>query len=448
MASIGQALGGLKGRRQDFAVEALSQVLRPAWVTEALTATGRESRRQRKLPAALTLWCTVLMGVFRQLSCANLLEKLHAAVGTLDLWGLTAPPCTSALTKARDRLGVAPLRYLFELATRRWCAGRGGRRFHGLGVVAIDGSTAKLPHPPANSRRFGRPGASRGRSAFPQLRLVALLDIGTRVVTHVAFGRYRKGELTLAASLLPAVSAGTLLLADRLYFAAHLLWPLHHEQGAEFVVRAKRTHQARRVRRLGPDDELVEVPIAWAARQRADLPRTWLLRRITVRRGRGKKRIVLLTSLLDPGIAPTEIAALYRERWDEELAFDEIKTHLCGYATVNRPVLFRSHTPDRVEQELYALLLAYNALRRVMVAAARVARHDSRRLSFVGALERTRDALTEMLRLPTSYLPERYERLMHAIGRGEVPLRPGRRYPRKVRVKMSNFQCKGSRRAS
>lgn len=447
MSSIGQRADGLKGRRQVFSVEALSQVLRPEWVAEALEATGGGTVRRRKLPASLTLWLTVLLGVFRQLSYANLLEKLHAALGTLDLWGLAAPPCSSALSKARDRLGVAPLRYLFELATRRWCAGHGGRRFHGRRVVAIDGSTAKLPDTPANSRRFGRPGASRGRSAFPQLRLVGLLDVGTRVLTHVAFGRYRKGELTLAESLLSAVSAGTLLLADRLYVAANLLWPLHHAQGADFVVRARRKHQARVVRRLGPDDELVEIPISRHARQRADLPRTWIVRRITVRRGRGRPRVVLLTSLLDPQIAAGEIAALYRERWDEELAFDEIKTHLCGYATVNRPVLFRSHTPARVEQELYALLLAYNALRRVMVVAARVAQGDARRLSFVGALERLRDALTEMLRLPTSYLPERYERLLHAIGRGHVPLRPGRRYPRAVRVKMSNFRCKRSRRA-
>lgn len=446
MANIGQALGGLKGRRQDFAVEALSQVLRPAWVVEALEATGRDSKRRRKLPAALTLWCTVLMGVFRQLSCANLLEKLHAALGTLDLWGLAPPPCTSALTKARDRLGVAPLRYLFELATRRWCAGRGGRRFHGRRVVAIDGTTAKLPDTPANSRRFGRPGASRGRSAFPQLRLVALLDVGTRVLTHIAFGRYRKGELTLAESLLPAISRGALLLADRLYFAANLLWPLHHEQGVDFVVRCRRKHQARVVQRFGPDDELVELPISWHARQRADVPKQWRLRRITVRRGRGKKRVILLTSLVDPQITAGEIAELYRERWDEELAFDEIKTHLCGYSTVNHPVLFRSHTPERVEQELYALLLAYNALRRVMVVAARVGRDDPRRLSFIGAVERTRDALTEMLRLPTSYLAERYERLLHAVGRGQVPLRPGRRYPRAVKVKMSNFRCKGGRR--
>ena len=119
MASIGQALGGLKGRRQDFAVEALTQVLRPAWITEALTATGRQSRRQRKLPATLTLWCTVLLGVFRQLSCANLLEKLHAAVGLLDVWGLAAPPRTGLPARIANAKDTAP-----------WCRRSGCRPRH------------------------------------------------------------------------------------------------------------------------------------------------------------------------------------------------------------------------------------------------------------------------------------------------------------------------------
>lgn len=328
-------------------------------------------------------------------------------------------------------------------------AGLKGRRRRKLPApLTLWGTAAKVPDTTANSRRFGRPPASRGRSAFPQLRLVALLDLGTRVVIAFAFGRFRIGELTLAARVLPAVPRGALRLADRLYYAANLLWPLRHEQGVEFVIRLRREHRARRLRRLGPDDELVELPISWYAQERVAVPSRWTLRRITVRLGRGRRPVVLLTSLTDPRIGAGAIAALYRERWDEELVSDEIKTHLCGVATVNHPVLLRSHTPERVEQELSALLVAYNAIRRVMVAPAAHAVVRAPRLSFVGAVERLRDAVTEMLRLPTGHLAERYERLLHAIARGVVPWRPGRRYPRAMRVKMSNYRCKGSRRAS
>ena len=123
---------------------------------------------------------------------------------------------------------------------------------------------------------------------------------------------------------------------------------------------------------------------------------------------------------------------------------DEWKTHLCSCTTVNRPVVFRSEAPERVEQEWFALLLAYNAIRRVMCEAAATAGVEPHRLSFTGALERTRTAIQEMSCSPTTLLPMRYKRLLASIAQVIVPDRTGRRNPRVVKIKMSKFRVKCS----
>jgi hypothetical protein len=167
---------------------------------------------------------------------------------------------------------------------------------------------------------------------------------------------------------------------------------------------------------------------------------------ISYRPAGGKEPIRLFTTLIDESITRDELATLYHERWEEETVIDEIKTHLCGCQTVNQAVVFRSRTPPRVEQEWYGLLLAYNAVRKLMSAAACAVELCPCRLSFTGAVERLREAAYEMMRLPLRQLPARYARLLMQVGRAIVPERPGRKNPRAVKIKMSKFPLKRSRR--
>ena len=159
---------------------------------------------------------------------------------------------------------------------------------------------------------------------------------------------------------------------------------------------------------------------------------------------------------LAPGIVAVEDKGY---RLYIETIFDEIKTHLCECpegrvlwrsgprgATVNRPEVFRSKTPDRVVQELLGMLTTYNAIRKTMHEAARRKELDPRRVSFPSATERVREATYEMLRLPTARLSARYEQMLTAIARVVVPKRPGRRFPRAVKIKMSNYPLKRRRR--
>lgn len=440
MSCIARTVRSLERVPENFTVEALATVLPQAWVREAVAASARQSRRQRLLPAVVTVWMVTLLGLFRRLSYVNLLEMLFESGLGQGLWK-QSPPCSSALTKARDRLGCAPLKCLYERSARAWQSQTAGRDFHGRRVFAMDGSSMKVPDTPENRAYFGAPGVTRGRAAYPQLRLVGLRDVGTRLYRAIRFGPYKSAEVPLAHSLIDEVESGSIVLMDRNFHSAALLWDLHETKAVDFVIRIRRNIRCRVVERLGEGDAIVEV--ALNRRARLDLPKTWILREITYQPPRGGPTIRLFTSLLlAEEISRDEIIALYPERWEEETGYDEIKTHLCECTTVNRPVVLRSKLPQRIEQELYGLLVAYNAVRVTIALAATIADCPPRRVSFTAALERIREAVRDMMQAATLRLAERYHRLLTAITRVLVPLRPDRNNPREVKVKQSRYPVK------
>lgn len=444
MKYVARILGGLDRERQIPAVEALAEVLPPSWVMDAVNESGRASVRTRLLPAELTAWLVVLLGLFRRLSYANLLAMLYDASWMPWRGAMDAPPTTSALTRARDRLGVEPLESLFDRSASEWLARCKGRYLCGHRLFALDGSCVIVPDSAKNRDYFGAPASTRGRTGYPQLRLVALVDIGTKLVSAHRMGPFRQGEMTLAKQLLPDVPSGAFVIMDRLYYCFEFLWNLRTARDSHFIVRLKCDIQTKRIDRLGKNDHLVEIALPRALeREGSDLPATWTLREITYRPKGSKEDIRLLTSWLDPRDLPTsEVAALYHERWLAETSFDAIKTHQCACAVVSRPTALRSLTPERICQELLGLLLAYNIVRVVIAQAAKVQKIPPTRLSFTAAVERIRDAVRDMMQLPTSRLIDRYTRLLTSIGREAVPKRPGRCFPRAVKVKMSKYPVK------
>jgi hypothetical protein len=313
----------------------------------------------------------------------------------------------------------------------------------------LDGSTFKTPDTVENYKHFGKPGTGRGRAAYPQMRAALLVDLGLRVIEAERHGPYTACEMQLARELLSAIPAGSLLLLDRPFLAYDFLWDLH-ARGADFVVRVPHHSKPRLLERLGPGDAIVAVRIPRDyRRERPDMPRTWVLRMISYRPAGSKETIRLFTTLVkETEITAEEFAALYHERWEEETVIDELKTHLCGCQTVNQAVVFRSRTPQRVEQEWYGLLLAFNAVRKTMSAAAQTTHACPCRLSFTAAVERLREAACEMMRLPAQRLPARYARMLAQIARAVVPERPGRSNPRAVKIKMSKYCLKRSARVA
>ena len=308
------------------------------------------------------------------------------------LWGADAVRVAgrSGISQARSRLGEAPLRRLHERLVRPVATPATKGAWHrGWRLVSLDGSCLDVADTAENSAAFGRPGASRGESAFPQVRFVALVENGTHVLCGARLGRFADGETTLAREALAALRPGMLCLADRQFFG-HALWREAAASGADLLWRVKRNLRLPRETRLADGSYLSTVyPSEKDRRHGANGVRVRAIEYRLEGVADAGPLYRLVTTLLDPAEVPAaELAALYHERWEIEGALAELKTHLRGAR-----VVLRSKTPELARQEFWGLLLAHFAIRGLMHEAALRADEDPDRLSFLHAVRVVRRKL-------------------------------------------------------
>ncbi len=249
-------------------------------------------------------------------------------------------------------------------------------------LISLDGSTLDVADSAENEEAYGRPGASRGSSAFPKIRFVGLLENGTQVLWAAQMAAYATDEITLAQQVVPALQKGMLCLADR-FFPSYQLWQTAAKTGAALLWRTRQNARLEIDRRL-PDGSYLSRLYA-STSDRRNQRQAIVVRAIDYRlKDMPKAEPVyrLITTILDPKQAPAqELAALYHERWEIETALDELKTHLRG-----AQIVLRSKTPELVKQEFYGLLMAHFAIRGLMHEAALEVDQDPDRLSFVHAV--------------------------------------------------------------
>lgn len=417
--------------------EMFSRALDPHWVADALQATGTATVRRRKLPAEQVVWIVIGMGLFRDRSIQEVVHHLDLVLPQTSAPTRRTVVTSSAVVQARDRLGAAPLADLFDRTATHWAGAAADlHRWHGLAVYGVDGSVLRVADTPENESTFGRPRSGRGSAGYPQLRLVVLMVLRAHLLAAICLGPWSVGEVTLAEPLWAKLPDRSLTILDRGFLSYALLHRLA-TGGSErhWLIRAKSQLKWHAVRRLGPHDQLVHITLPRRAR-RADpqLPETLLVRAVRYQR-RGFRPQTLLTSLLDPGAYPAaELAALYHERWELELGFDEIKTH-----ALEREESLRSRVPERVLQEVWGLAIAYNLVRLHMAQVAQRAGVSPCRISFRHALLLMRGFwLTAWVTRPGN-LPHRLEGLHQELALLILPPRRPRRYPRAVKIKMSNY---------
>src|SRR3954467_7341435 len=223
-----------------------------------LSDTGKQSQRYRQLPARLVIYYVMALVLFAQASYGEVLRCLLEGVRWLHLKGeSTALASKSAITKARIRLGVAPLKELYERVARPLAEpGLAGAFYRGLRLVSLDGPTILVPDEPELEQRFGRPSSSRGPGAFPQARLLALMESGTHAIFAAAIGRYDTSEVALAPALLERLRPGMLCLAG---FVGLELWQAARAPGADLLWRVKSNQKFPCHRRL-PDGSSLSRP--------------------------------------------------------------------------------------------------------------------------------------------------------------------------------------------
>jgi hypothetical protein len=306
-----------------------------------LQRTGRRSRRHRRLPAAAVAWLVVAMGLFADLSIPQVWRRLHPSADEPE-------PADSAFTQARPRLGVAPLRLLFEACARPMATHQTvGACYHGWRLMGLDSTALDLPDTPAHARAFGRPGTARAPGAFPQIRLLALCELGTHAICGLGLTPCRRNEQVMAPALLDLLEPG-LLLWDRGLFSYDLIRRAL-ASGAHLLARVQARLTLAPLRRLADGSyPAMLYPSAQTRRHGRDglAVRVIEYTHDDPRRPGCGERHRLPTDMLSPEDLPAAEAPLvYHERWEEALALDEIKTPLSG-----REVPVRSKTPAGVVQ--------------------------------------------------------------------------------------------------
>jgi hypothetical protein len=369
-------------------------------VKAILAATGTTSLRQRDLPAHVVVYYVIALALYMQSSYREVLRCLLEGVQ----W-LLGPSARirvagrSGISQARTRLGSEPFRRLHDSLVRPVAveATRGGwyRRWR---LVSLDGSTFDVADTAANVAAFGRPSASRGSSAFPQVRFVSLVESGTHVLFGSQMGACTTGEITLARAALGWLGAGMLCLADRNFFGFEL-WREAHHSGADLLWRIKKNLRLPREHQLADGSYLSTIYASDKDRRaRRDGVRVRVIEYTLAGVPEAEPLYRLVATILDPEVAPArELAALYHERWEIETALAELKTHLRGAR-----IVLRSKTPDLVTQEFYGLLLAHFAVRGLMHEAALKANEDPDRLSFLHSVRVIRRKLPGFVLIPPS----------------------------------------------
>ena len=372
-------------------------------VQEALLSTGRVNERERDLPAHVMVYYAMALALYADASTREVLRCLLEGVRWLgDPAAREEPAGWSGISQARTRLGAEPLEALYRsrvapIAT----SATPGAWYRAWRVMSLDGTTLDVGDTAANRETFGAPASARGANAtgaFPQVRVVGLLETGTHVLCAAQLGAYATGKVTLAADVVSALTPDMLCLADR-GFLGFDLWQQAAATGAALVWRVK---ASQRLPVLEPfADGSYRSELRWNSHcrstDRAPIPVRVLAYTLDGAPD-ANATYRLVTSLLEPTRAPaSELAALYQERWEIETAFDEFKTHLRGAQRV-----LRSKTPALVRQEAWGFLLAHFAIRALMHEAALGALPQARdpdTLSFTHAVRVIRRTLPHLAAL-------------------------------------------------
>jgi hypothetical protein len=371
-----------------------------AKVDAVLKQTKRTSVRERDLPAHVVVYYVIALALYMRSSYREVLRCLLEGVQwLLDPSVSIKVAGKSGISQARSRLGPEPVKALYETVVapiaQRQTKGAWFRQWR---LMSLDGSTLDVADTVENDSAFGRPGASRGKSAYPKLRFVALLENGTHVLCAAQMDKYATDELTLAKSVVPALRKGMLCLADR-FFPSYTLWQTAAKTGADLLWRTRKNARLDVDERL-PDGSYLSR-IYPTTSDRRNERKGIIVRAIDYHLDQvpdAEPIYRLITTILDHTHAPApELAALYHERWEIETSLDELKTHLRG-----AQIVLRSKTPELVQQEFYGLLMAHFAVRALMHEAALRTDEDPDRLSFLHAVRVVQRRMPRSVAIPPS----------------------------------------------
>jgi hypothetical protein len=379
-------------------------------VDVAVAAHGAGAKRSGgTLPPHVVAYLTMGLCLFGEDDYEEVAVKVTGSLSRFGCWDASwRAPTSSGISQARKRLGQAVMADVFEgVATPVATAETRGAWLRGWRLLAIDGFDVDLPDSDANVEVFGYAGSGANRSAYPKARVVALAECGTHAFLAAEIGAWSTGEKTLAGRLYPRLQGDELLTADRNFYSFDA-WSSAVATGAALLWRAPTQLRLPVVEVLGDGtytSVLIDPGIRGARRERVlaaaraggrlDPAQAHLVRVVEYdvpdRDGNGTGELIaLITTITDPGDARAdELAAAYHDRWEEETANDQLKTHLRGPGR-----LLRSKLPELAHQEIWAWLTVHHALAALIAQAAEAADIDPDRISFTRTLRLVRRTAT------------------------------------------------------
>jgi hypothetical protein len=417
----------------------LTQVVSTAVVREVLEKTDRDNPRACLLSHEVTTWLVLAMGVLTDLPIRSVYQHARRLQPGDPL------PTRGALCLARQRLGVAPLRALFHRVVRPLTDDQlPGSTFGGLRLVGIDGTKLDVPDTAANEAAFGRPSGGRGDGAFPQVHKVSLVELGSRAELAFVVKPCHRNEAVIAWGLRRHVGPGMLLLADREFFGFPL-WQAYLARGCQLLWRGKTNLVLEPTEVLSDGSYLAKI---YPRPRDREHDRWGIVVRVVKytlddpeRVGHGEVHI-LLTSLLDAEAFPAvDVILCYHQRWEQELMYDEQKTHH-DPVRAGKPAQLRSGTPAGIVQEIFALSLGHFVTQALRIEAARKQEIDPDRISFTGTLRVLRCRLPECDSRRPEALAAWWTRLLWEIGQQRIEPRRNRVNPRVVKHQVSNYAKK------
>jgi hypothetical protein len=417
----------------------LEQVIRPEDIQQALAVTGRVNSRRCTLTHEVMLWVVLAMGLFTDLPIRQVFKQTRRLRRGED------SPHRSSLCVARQRLGVEPVKHLFEQIVHPLAQPETpGAFYRGLRLMGIDGTVLDVPDSDANAAVFARPSAGdRGDGAFPQIRKLSLVELGTHIEVALVVESSSCGEHSMVEGLLPHLTSEMLLLLDRGFFSYEQWQRLN--QKVKVLARVTSNLILRPIRNLADGSYIAKIYKSSYDRQKDRDGIEVRVIRYTLddpqRVGHGEEH-TLITNLFDEELYPaTELIVLYHERWEEELAFDEQKTHQ-DPRRATKPAQLRSETPTGVIQEVYAVSLGHFVIRSLMFEAAATVDLDPDRLSFTGCFQVLKCRLPECQAKTLAGLETWYESLLWEMQGERTEPRRNRINPRVIKRKMSKWKKK------
>ncbi|MBK84528.1 MAG: IS4 family transposase [Gammaproteobacteria bacterium] len=410
------------------------------WIQQALSSTNKASMRRRKLPAELVVWLVIGIGLYRDRSIAEVLDKLDLQLVNSD--GDTVAP--SAIPQARKRLTAEPLQALFNLTAKHWIQSEDETdTWNNLQLFSVDGTQLRVHDNQALAEHFKYVQYSKTKhTEYPVVRLCALCSLRSRLLHDVAFGPSSTGEINYAKELIKSIPDNSLTIFDRCYLSADLMinWQRQHST-SHWMIPIKSNTRYEIVSQLDKKgtDYIVEMKVSKHARLiDPTLPETWQARLVLCEEQSQKKHITgILTSLISLDYKADEIFNVYFERWEIENSYGEIKQHM-----LENELLLRSQSVEGVIQEIWGILIAYNLIRVEISRIAQEAGVSPLRISFIMALRYIQDELMWCSIAAPGSIPKKLRSMRAKVKRFILPDRKKRPKSRTVRISKTRYPVK------